>query len=157
MTHAARPDLTGSWELLCWEIAYGDGRPSSFPYGADAQGLLVYSAGHMSASIARCDRPRLSSLSVRSAPEAQRLAAFESYFHYAGTYTVRAHAASPGGWQVVHRVTMALNPNFVGTEQLRDIEFDAQGRLTLSASDLVPGSNVARHHRLSWQRLQAPR
>jgi len=47
---------------------------------------------------------------------------------------------------------MSLNPNFVGTEQVRDMHFDAAGRLTLSASDTVPGSDLARHHRLTWER-----
>ncbi len=57
--------------------------------------------------------------------------------------------------QVVHHVVMALNPNFVHTDQVRNVEFDAAGVLTLSASDTVPGSAVARHHRLIWQRPAA--
>jgi hypothetical protein len=77
------------------------------------------------------------------------LAAFESYFSYAGRYTLRTLEGQP---QVVHQVTMSLNPNFVGSEQVRDMHFDAQGRLTLSASDTLPGSTVDRHHRLTWER-----
>ena len=108
----------------------------------------------MSASIARAGRHALSSESVRSAPEAERLAAFESYFHYAGPYELRRGPDLPTGLQVVHRVTMALNPNFVGTTQVRDVAFDAAGLLTLSASDTVPGRAVARHHRLVWRRAR---
>jgi hypothetical protein len=52
----------------------------------------------------------------------------------------------------VHRVTMSLNPNFVGSEQVRDMHFDAEGRLTLSAADTLPGSDVVRQHRLTWER-----
>jgi hypothetical protein len=142
--------LAGSWRLLRWEIAYGDGRQPSFPYGEAASGLLLYASdGWMSACVLRAGRPPLSSDSVRSAPEAERLAAFESYFHYAGRYHVRSEG---GRQQVVHEVEHSLNPNFVGSRQVRDIDFDAQGRLTLSASDTVPGSDVARHHRLVWQR-----
>ena len=142
--------LLGTWHLVCWDIRYGDGRPSSLPFGADATGLLTYTAdGTMSACIARARRTRLSSDSVRSAPPAERLAAFESYFQYAGPYTVRGE---PGRQQVVHRVTHALNPNFVGTEQVRDMTFGADGSLTLSASDTVPGTDIARHHRLVWRR-----
>ncbi len=142
--------LLGTWHLVCWDIRYGDGRPASLPFGADATGLITYTAdGTMSACIARAGRARLSSDSVRSAPQAQRLAAFESYFQYAGPYTVRGE---PGRQQVVHRVTHALNPNFVGTEQVRDMAFGADGSLTLSASDTVPGTDIARHHRLVWRR-----
>lgn len=145
--------LIGSWRLLRWEIVYADRRPPTLPYGADAVGLIVYAPdGFMSASIARAGRGRLSSDSVRTAPEAERLGAFESYFHYAGPYTLKRDAALPTGMQVVHRVSMALNPNFVGTEQVRDVAFDASGTLTLSASDTVPGSTVVRHHRLQWVR-----
>lgn len=142
--------LTGTWRLVRWEITYDDGRPVSLPFGPDATGLILYSDdGTMNACIARGKRPRLSSDSVRSAPEAERLAAFESYFQYAGPYTIRGE---PGKQQVVHSVTHALNPNFVGTEQVRDMRFADDGTLTLSASDTVPGTTVARHHRLIWRR-----
>ena len=106
----------------------------------------------MSACIARGGRTRLSSDSVRSAPESERLAAFESYFQYAGPYAVRV---KEGQQQVVHSVTQSLNPNFVGTQQVRNMDFSGDGRLTLSASDTVPGTSVARHHRLIWERRSA--
>jgi Lipocalin-like domain len=145
--------LLGTWHLVRWEIAYGDGRPPSLPFGPDATGLICYTHdGTMNACIARAERPRLSSESVRSAPEAQRLAAFESFFQYAGPYRIRQDG---GRQQVVHTVTHSLNPNFVGTEQVRNMDFDARGELTLSASDTLPGTAVARHHRLRWQRAAA--
>ncbi len=142
--------LLGSWQLQRWEISYSDARAPTYPYGIDATGLIVYSAdGWMNACIARGQRARLSSDSVRHAPEAQRLAAFESYFSYAGPYTLREHQGQP---QVVHTVTMSLNPNFVGTQQVRNMRFDAEGQLTLSADDTAPNSDVVRHHRLLWRR-----
>jgi hypothetical protein len=145
-----RTPLVGTWHLVRWEIAYGDDRPATLPYGDRATGLIVYSDdGFMNACIARPGRKKLSSESVRSAPEAERLAAFESYFQYAGPYSMRT---TGGQLQVVHEVTHALNPNFVGTQQVRNVDFDANGVLTLSASDTMPGSSVARHHRLIWQR-----
>ena len=145
--------LLGAWQLQRWSISYSDGRPDSLPYGADAQGLICYTAdGFMSASIARAGRPRLSSESVRSAPVEERLGAFESFFQYAGPYEFRRGPELPTGQQVVHHVVMALNPNFAGTDQVRNVEFDANGVLTLSASDTLPGSTVQRHHRLVWKR-----
>lgn len=145
--------LCGTWHLLRWEIAYSDGRPVTLPYGDAATGLILYMAdGSMSACIARGGRSRLSSDSVRHAPQAERLAAFESYFQYAGTYAVRSHN---GRDQVVHSVSHSLNPNFVGTKQVRNIDFDIADDLTLSASDTVPGTAIARHHRLIWTRPPA--
>lgn len=149
--------LHGVWHLVRWEVAYSDGRPSSFPYGEDATGLIQYTPdGGMAAAISRRNRPRLSGESVRSVPPAERLAAFESYFSYAGRYETRLDDGRP---QVVHRVSQALNPNFVGSEQVRNVEFTEGGGLTLSASDALPGApgapSVTRHHRLSWRRKEA--
>lgn len=142
--------LLGTWHLVRWDISYGDGRKSSYPYGEDATGMIQYTHdGYMQACIARAGRARLSSDSVRSAPETERLAAFESYFQYAGRYAMRGE---PGRQQVVHSVTHALNPNFVGSEQARDMRFEGSDQLTLSASDTLPQSTVARHHRLTWSR-----
>ena len=142
--------LLGTWQLVRWEITYGDGRAPSLPFGAQATGLILYAAdGWMNACIARGGRARLSGESVRSAPEGECLAAFESFFQYAGRYEVRtAH----GQQQVVHSVTHSLNPNFVGTQQVRNMTFAPDGGLTLSASDTVPGTELARHHKLIWSR-----
>lgn len=151
---AVRPDasmLLGSWHLEHWEIAYSDGRPSTLPFGLEATGLIVYTHdGHMSACIARAGRPALSGQSARTAPAGEQLAAFESYFHYAGRYHTREHE---GRAQVVHEVSHALNPSFVGSQQVRDMTLDGKDRLTLSASDPLPGQpGVMRHHRLIWRR-----
>ena len=153
MTGTDNP-LLGTWHLVRWAIQYGDGRPDSLPYGADATGLICYTHdGSMSTCIGAAARPRLSSPSVRSAPVPERLAAFESFFQYAGRYRIEPKG---DGQRVVHSVTHALNPNFVGTEQIRDIDLSVPGCLTLSASDLLPGTQIARHHRLQWQRRPAP-
>ena len=142
--------LLGTWQLVRWDITYSDGRAPSLPFGAEATGLILYANdGWMNACIARGGRTRLSSESVRSAPEGERLAAFESFFQYAGRYEIRS---VNGQQQVVHSVTHSLNPNFVGTQQVRNMTFAPNGGLTLSASDAVPGTDVARHHRLIWAR-----
>jgi hypothetical protein len=147
---ATAQDLHGVWTLVRWEITYDDGRATTYPFGPDATGLIQYTHdGGMAACIARANRKPLSSASVRSAPETERLNAFESYFQYAGRYEVRQHE---GQAQVVHHVTHALNPNFVGSDQIRNMDFSPDGVLTLSASDLVPGSSTLRHHRLIWKR-----
>jgi hypothetical protein len=145
-----RNPLLGTWHLVRWEITYGDGRKPSLPFGDKASGLIQYTSdGFMNACIARGGRASLSSASVRSAPEAERLSAFETYFQYAGPYAIQGE---PGRQRVVHTVSHSLNPNFVGTQQVRDMAFSTDGDLTLSASDTVPGTEVARHHRLIWTR-----
>ena len=146
--------LLGTWHLVRWDITYGDGREPTLPYGDSATGMIAYTTdGFMSACIARGGRSRLSSASVRSAPVNEQLAAFESYFQYAGPYEINGPKdGEEGKQQVTHHVTHSLNPNFVGTKQIRNMTFATDGALTLSASDTVPGTDVARHHRLTWKR-----
>jgi hypothetical protein len=144
--------LVGTWHLRRWEIGYDDQRPHSYPFGADAVGMIIYSPdGWMSACIAKAARARMSSESVRSAPVGERLAAFESYFQYAGRYRLE-EGEGVSGLQVVHEVTHTLNPNFLGTRQVRLVDLSEPGVLILSASDVLPGSSLARHHQLIWQR-----
>ena len=143
-----RAQLLGAWTLARWGIDFPDGRASSFPFGPDATGLIVYTAdGWMNATIARAARAPLSTGSVRQAPTEQQCAAFESYFNYAGPFSLRLIDGLP---HVVHAVQFSLNPNFVGSEQVRRIRFDGARRLTLSADERV--GDVVRQHRLDWQR-----
>lgn len=141
----SKDDLIGTWQLESWTIGYADRDALSFPYGEDPQGLLLYSNdGWMSASIGRRERALLpEDVSFRKLPDAQKAAAFSSYFHYAGRYRVL-------DGDVVHYVTQSLNPNFPGTEQLRHAELDGQ-TLVLSGKDQSAG--VTRFHSLVWHRM----
>ena len=148
---AVRQQLLGAWQLQRWAIGFSDGRAESLPFGADATGLIAYTAdGWMNASIARATRPRLSAPSMRQASAAEQCAAFESYFNYAGRFTLRLIGGAP---HVVHTVQFSLNPNMVGTEQVRRIRFDGADGLTLSADETVAGG--VRAHRLEWRRAAA--
>ncbi|MCB1676177.1 MAG: lipocalin-like domain-containing protein [Halioglobus sp.] len=138
-------DLHGAWQLESWTIGYSSGDDFTYPFGEDPQGLLLYSpTGWMSASIGTAQRaPLPEGVSLRKLPAAQRAAAFSSYFHYAGRYRVV-------DGDVVHYVTHSLNPNFVGTQQMRHAELDGQ-TLVLSGKDQV--GEVTRFHSLVWHRI----
>lgn len=140
----SKQDLVGAWELESWVIGYSDRDDLSYPYGEDPKGLLVYTDdGWMSAAIARGERDRFpEDVSYRRIPDQARSGAFESYFHYAGRYRIQ-------GGDVIHYVSMSLNPNFPGTEQLRHAELDGQ-TLVLSGKDKV--GDVQRFHSLVWHR-----
>jgi hypothetical protein len=140
--------LIGSWELLDWRIEYGDARAATYPFGREVGGMLTYGAdGYMQGTITRQRRAGLSSDSAKHAPAAERLAAFDSYFHYAGRWAA-------AGDRVTHWVTLALNPNLIGTEQVREMRL-ADDTLTLTAIDTLPGTTVQRRHALTWRRLRA--
>lgn len=142
MPHDPR-DFVGAWQLVDWRIEYDDGSVTR-PFGENADGYIVYSAdGIMSASIAGARRTQFDQSNVRHARDSEKAAAFDSYFHYAGRWHV-------DGGDIVHRVTMSLNPGFVGTKQVRHAAFDGAGGLVLSASEAIHGGRL-RHHFLQWR------
>lgn len=136
-------EITGAWTLIDWRIVYADDAVTH-PFGADAKGYIIYAAnGLMSASICTNARAGLSQRNARSASTEQKAAAFDSYFHYAGAWRLDGH-------DVVHDVTMALNPDMNGTQQRRHAMLDDEV-LTLSAEEGATGGTI-RHHILRWRR-----
>jgi hypothetical protein len=137
-------DLIGSWHLRSWTIRYANSDKVALPFGEAPRGIIMYSAdGWMSAAIGRRERPALpQGLSPREMPAEVLSAAWQSYFHYAGTWHIN-------GDSVIHSVSQSLNPNMVGTEQLRQIAL-GDGTLTLSGVEALPGGE--RYHQLQWQR-----
>lgn len=122
MTVAAK-DLFGAWHLESWSFIYDDGRPAEYPLGADAKGIILYTAdGHVSATLMRAN--------------------LGESFAYAGRYEVRDGA-------VFHSVEVATNPALVGVTSTRHIELAGE-RLTLSGPDFSAGTG--RTQRIAWRR-----
>ncbi|MEQ8742936.1 lipocalin-like domain-containing protein [Parasphingorhabdus sp.] len=137
-------EFVGTWRLVDWRIEYEDGNVTR-PFGNGAHGYIIYSAdGTMTASIAKARRDRFDILNARNASTDQKAEAFDSYFHYAGLWQIE-------GEDVLHAVTMSLNPEMAGTEQRRRAEFDGEGGLTLSAKEALSNGDT-RHHVLQWKR-----
>ena len=137
----AADELVGAWHLVSWEVVT-DGR-AVHPFGDDADGVLTYTAdGTMQATVAAAGRQPYSAPTARRSPDGEVAAAARAYFSYAGTWHL-------DGAVVVHDVTLALDPGFVGTRQRRHADLDGD-RLTLSADE--PVGDTRRHHRLTWRR-----
>ena len=138
----AAADLVGAWAFHRWRITYEDGSVTE-PFGEGATGLLLYTAdGAMSATIMAGDRAPLSRGNPRAAPVAERAAAFDGCFGYAGRWRIVRGV-------VEHIVTVALNPALVGTVQRRHAELRGR-RLVLSAEEPTPRG--PRRHALEWRR-----
>ena len=136
-------NFVGTRQLVDWRIEYSDGGVTR-PFGEGAHGYIIYSAdGTMTASIAKATRPPFGIANARNASAAQKSEAFDSYFHYAGPWRIE-------GDEVVHSVTMSLNPDMTGTEQRRLAVFDDAGGLTLSAKEALK-DGACRHHILQWE------
>lgn len=138
--------IVGLWTLSTWEVTYGDGRPPRHPFGEDAVGQLLYTEeGQMSVTVVKSSRAKLGRDSIRQVSMPQKAAAFESMFHYAGSYELREAA-------VVHHVSMSSNPNLVGTAQFRFA--------SLLGDSLVLSTNANEDessegcHTLTWRRAR---
>ena len=116
-------DLLGAWHLESWSFIHDDGRPAEYPLGADARGIILYTAdGHVSATLMRAN--------------------LGESFAYAGRYEVRDDA-------VFHSIEVATNPSLVGVTSARYIELMGE-RLTLSGPDFSAGTG--RTQRIAWRR-----
>lgn len=139
-------DIVGTWLLKHFAISI-EGRAPLFPFGEDAEGMILYGAtGHMSAVLSRRSRPPLGAsrleTSSRTSPS-RRAEAFDSYLSYAGRWRIEGNA-------VIHTVTMAMVPELVGQEMVRTASLHG-GMLHLTYT-IVPPSNNARNYELIWAR-----
>jgi hypothetical protein len=135
--------LVGAWTLLSWQIFGTDQATFTEPFGAHPVGLLLYTAdGWMSAAIGSAGRPlHPAGISPRRMKADQLADSWRSYFHYAGRWRIE-------GDDVIHSVTLSLNPNMVGSEQIRRMDF-AGRQLTLTG---IEHAGQQRRHVLVWQR-----
>lgn len=120
----SKPNLVGAWTLERWETRYDDGRVIH-PMGEDARGYLLYTAdGHMAAFLMRAERPHFATGEALTATDAEKVAAWNSFYSYAGRYEVI-------GDRVIHHVEASMYPNWVGIDQERTLTIEGD-RLTLS-------------------------
>lgn len=134
----------GRWEILSWEQAFDDGR-RELPMGDQLNGFILYtSGGHMACMIARAERPNFETGGQWNASDSEKARAYTSMLAYGGRYEVQ-------GDVIIHRVDISQFPNWVGGEQKRRFQVNADGTLTLSAR-LEEGTPQARSARLVWRR-----
>ncbi len=142
MTRLAPESLLGAWSLLEWHVEAAGTDRLTWPFGRDAEGLLVYAPGWMSATLSQRRRTPLSAGSVRRADETSRARIVTEYLAYGGRWSME-------GSTVIHEVSLALNPVLLGTRQVREVALRG-AELTLSATEADGGQQ--RTHRLRWRR-----
>ncbi|HVN41873.1 MAG TPA: lipocalin-like domain-containing protein [Steroidobacteraceae bacterium] len=154
MTHPTLRDealaqaIAGGWRLVCWTIEYPATGRITEPFGPAPEGLLIYSPdGCMSAAMQRPARPRLSRGNVSAVGDAEKAAAFDTCVLYAG----RWHA---DGTEIHHHVDLAMNPNLLGTRQVRQARLRGT-ELELTAEEPLEQPGQVRVHRILWRRMPA--
>ena len=139
----SKMDILGRWALLSWVQAYDDGR-MVHPMGEQLTGSVQYGQKHMSCLIGRLGRPAFKTGSQWNARPEDKLAAFDSFLGYSGTYELV-------GDEVIHHVVLSLYPNWQGGMQRRHGRL-VDGQLHLTAR-LEEGTPEARTASLVWERL----
>lgn len=136
-------DLIGTWTLAAWRRVTEDGSVSH-PLGADAHGLLVYSPnGRMSVVLAAAGRPQMETADPLGGDVQARAAAYSTCLAYYGTYEVRDD-------EVVHRVDVALFPNWSGVEQVRPFTLDGDELVLRTPPMQTSAGSVV--NELAWER-----
>jgi hypothetical protein len=145
MSREVIPKLVGYWKLISFHSQDSSGR-IAYPFGKDAQGMLIYEAdGRMAVQLMNPNRPGFTSDDPLVTSEAEVRAAFGGYTAYYGTYSV-----NPDEQTIMHHIEASLLPNWVGTDQRRHFEFDGK-YLTLKGPLLLGG--VQGFVSLVWERL----
>jgi hypothetical protein len=136
--------VVGTWRLKLWETRTADGRVA-YPLGRDAVGYLIYTAGgHMAVAMMRADRPVFVGNDLLGGTLEEQATAAAGYVTYCGRYEIR-------NGRVVHHVELSLFPNWVGIDQVRFAEVEAD-ELTITTEPLAIGGETV--NRLVWERVE---
>jgi hypothetical protein len=134
-----RERLVGCWRLTAY-TASTDGGAADRPLGDHPLGTILYTPdGYMSAQLAR------------PGPYADDQQPIAYAFAYSGPYDVDEQAGT-----VAHHVQVSVIPSWLGTTQLRQVQFPESGTLVLSASERSPRDGVLTTTTITWSR-QPPR
>lgn len=134
-SNAAKSDggpLLGTWKLVSVTdtLKNGTAGPSA-QLGPHPIGFIMYEPdGHMCASIMNPDRPPLKDIS--KATDAQKIAFYDTFIAYCGTYKLDAEKS-----MVTHYPVVAWTPAYVGSTQLRPFRIEGN-RLTITVENPLP-------------------
>ena len=134
-----RERLAGCWRLVGYDVTAGGGRTDR-PLGDNPLGTILYTPdGYMSAQLAR---PGPYAVDDQE-PDAY-------YIAYSGPYDVDEQAGT-----VAHHLQVSVIPSWLGTTQLRQVQFREPGLLVLSASEPHPRDGVPTTTMITWSRQPA--
>lgn len=138
--------LLGTWKLVSVEgTVTGQAKPT-LPYGTHPVGFLMYQAdGHMCAQLT--NEGAAPWKDPAKATDAQKIAYYESFIAYCGTFKLDAQNST-----VYHYPTVAWSPSYLGSTQPRP--FRLQGdKLIITAIEGLPDPKMEKLV-LVWQRAK---
>jgi hypothetical protein len=138
-------NLAGTWRLVSASaLTEGGGRNDS-PFGSNPAGVLTYTLdGRMTVLIANSGRKALSGDRI-SAPAEERAEAYSTFLAYSGRYSLK-------GDKVIHHVEISSIENWVNTDLVRTLRFEAE-RIILTTPPLSVGGRMQTTE-LVWERVK---
>jgi hypothetical protein len=117
---ASQVDPTGVWEVVDYTATDPSSGAVQHPFGPHPIGTAIYTKkGHMSVLVS----------DGRRTPATGKAELFDGLYAYTGTYTVK-------GSTVTIHVESAWQPDWVGTDKTRKLDFD-QGFLTITTPPMT--------------------
>jgi hypothetical protein len=137
-------ELHGTWHLTRWDYTV-DGEFRGYAMGEDSKGQIIYSPdGHMSAILSRADRPQVDATAFHQAAVEERDEAALSYVSYGGRWELADEV-------VTHQVAFALFPNWVGTDLIREVNWEGDTLVLTGVPETSAGGRTV-VNRLFWER-----
>jgi hypothetical protein len=134
-----RERLVGCWRLVAFSVTAARGE-ADHPLGTNPLGTILYTPdGYMAAQLAR----------PGPYEDDQKPVAY--YVAYSGPYDVDEQTRT-----VAHQVQVSVIPSWLGTTQIRQVQFREPGTLVLSACEQSPRDGVLTTTTITWSR-QPPR
>lgn len=133
----------GVWSLIDSVEVDSQTSEISRPRGRHPTGMLIYSAGGRMCAIVTAEGRK--TLEGGSGDTESSAALYHSLNSYAGTYAV-------SGSTITHKVLVASNPAWIGTEQMRQVQCE-NDVLTVEATIDLPGKAPTKV-RLTWRRVE---
>lgn len=141
--------LVGTWRLVDWTASIGDRAVT--PFGGPTAGLITYTEdGRMWGTLMLVDRNNVDAPTLASATVEERAKAAAGYLNYAGTYRIQ-------GDDVVHEVEVSLYPNWIGSDQIRQVEWarnEAGGHDLILSATYTDSKGERVFNQLRWRRLE---
>jgi len=146
VTAYSEDDLVGTWRLVsAFKKDVETGEVSDAYGGPHPVGFLSYGRDHRMMAMAAYDN-RVKPARVDQTTPELRDQLFQTYFAYAGTYSVT-------GESVQHHIEASWNETWTGTTVTRDIKFD-NGRLILTTRPQLGANGRMVVLTLTWERIK---
>lgn len=145
---AQNANPVGDWSLVSMAFVNADTGEITRPWGANPIGQLSYGAnGRMIAVLTADPKDRKSVAPGTEKASEERAALYASSSAYSGTWTAVANI-------VTHKVDVAVNHSWVGTDQVRYVRLDKDDLIIDTAP--TPGSDGKTKYKITlvWKRVR---